>query len=75
MYAQLGNFKQAMDDFETADHLDPSLSASRVAEGVALAQTHDYASAVAKFRKEAQRHPENALNQYLLAETFSQHGV
>ena len=75
LYAQLGNFKQAMDDFETADRLDPSLSASRVAEGVALAQTHDYASAVAQFRREAQRHPENALNQYLLAETISQHGV
>lgn len=75
LYAQLGNFKQAMDDFETADRIDPSLSASRVAEGVTLAQTHDYASAVAHFRKEAQRHPENALNQYLLAETLSQHGV
>jgi tetratricopeptide (TPR) repeat protein len=75
LYAQLGNFKQAMDDFETADRIDPSLSASRVAEGVTLAQTHDYASAVTHFRKEAQRHPANALNQYLLAETLSQHGV
>jgi tetratricopeptide (TPR) repeat protein len=75
LYAQLGNFKQAMDDFETADRIEPNLSASRVAEGVTLAQTHNYASAVAQFRKEAQRHPENALNQYLLAETLSQHGV
>jgi tetratricopeptide (TPR) repeat protein len=75
LYAQLGNFKQAMDDFETADRIDPQLSASKVAEGITLAQSHDYASAVSQFRKEAQRHPENALNQYLLAETLSQHGV
>jgi tetratricopeptide (TPR) repeat protein len=75
LYAQLGNFKQAMEDFETADRIDPSLSASRVAEGITLAQTHDYTSAVTHFRKEAQSHPENALNQYLLAETLSQHGI
>jgi tetratricopeptide (TPR) repeat protein len=75
LYAQLGNSKQAMDDFETAGRIDPSLSASRVAEGVTLAQIHDFASALAQFRKEARRHPENALNQYLLAETLSQHGV
>jgi tetratricopeptide (TPR) repeat protein len=75
LYAQLGNSKQAMDDFEAADRMDPQLSAATVAEGVTLAQTHDYANAVATFRKEARRHPDNALNQYLLAETLSQHGV
>jgi tetratricopeptide (TPR) repeat protein len=75
LYAQLGNTKHAMDDFEAADRIDPQLSAATVAEGVTLAQTHDYANAVATFRKEARRHPDNALNQYLLAETLSQHGV
>lgn len=75
LYAQLGRFEKAMRDFEEADRIDPRLSFAGVAEGITETQVHDYSHALATFRKESLRHPDNAFNQYLLAETLDQHGV
>lgn len=75
LYAQLGEFDKAMSDFAEADRIDPRLSFAGVAEGITETQVHDYPQALASFRKESLRHPGNAFNQYLLAETLNQHGV
>ena len=75
LYAQLGNLSKAMDDFETANLIDPRFSFAGVAEGITQTQNHDYVHALAKFREESRLRPDDAFNQYLLAETLAQHGA
>lgn len=74
LYAQLGNYDKAMDDFETSNRLDPRLSFAGTAEGITQSQRHDFAGSLAKFREQVRLHPGNAFNQYLLAETLAQQG-
>ncbi len=75
LYAQIGEFDKAMGDFETANRLDPRLSFAGTAEGITETQKHDSAQGLAKFREQVRLHPENAFNQYMLAETLYQKGV
>ena len=74
LYAQLGNDDKAMDDFETANRLDPQLSFAGTAEGITESQRHDFAGSLAKFREQVRLHPDNSYDQYLLAETLAQQG-
>lgn len=74
LFAQLGNYEKAMNDFETANRLDPQLSFVGTAEGITKSQRHDFAGSLAKFREQVRLHPNNAFDQYLLAETIAQHG-
>lgn len=74
LYAQLGNYDKAMDDFATANHLDPRLSFAGTAEGITEAQRHDFVGSLAKFRQQVRQHPDNAYDHYLLAETLAQRG-
>lgn len=72
LYCELGKMNQGMADFETADGLNPDLSAVGAAQGIAESQEHNSAKALATFREQARRHPDNALTQYLLAEALSE---
>jgi tetratricopeptide (TPR) repeat protein len=74
LYAQLGNYDKAMDDFGAANRLDPQLTFAGTAEGITESQRHDFAGSLAKFREQVRLHPDNAFNQYLLAETLAQQG-
>jgi tetratricopeptide (TPR) repeat protein len=74
LYAQLGNYDKAMDDFGAANRIDPQLTFAGTAEGITESQRHDFAGSLAKFREQVRLHPDNAFNQYLLAETLAQHG-
>src|SRR6185312_2046347 len=74
LYAQLGNYDKAMDDFQTANRLDPRLTFAGTAEGITEAQRHDFGKSLAKFREQVRLHPDNAFDQYLLAETLAQQG-
>lgn len=75
LYAQLGNYDKAMDDFGTANRFDPRLSFAGTAEGITDAQRHDFSGSLAKFRQQVRLHPGNAYDQYLLAETLAQRGA
>lgn len=74
LYAQLGNYDKAMDDFGTANRLDPRLSFAGTAEGITEAQRHDFTGSLVKFRQQVRLHPGNAYDHYLLAETLAQRG-
>jgi tetratricopeptide (TPR) repeat protein len=72
LYAQLGEYEQATEDFEKANHLDPNLSVLGAAKGIEASQQHKSAEALATFRAAAKAHPQDALTLYLLAEALSQ---
>jgi tetratricopeptide (TPR) repeat protein len=72
LYAQLGRFMEATEDFATANRLDPSLSFTGTAIGIVQSQEHRSAEALDTFRAAAKAHPKDALTQYLLAEALSQ---
>lgn len=74
LYGQSGKSSQAMEDFETANRLDPKLSFTGVAEGLVASQEHKPGEALSTFRVAAKAHPEDAFTQYLLAEALSQEG-
>jgi tetratricopeptide (TPR) repeat protein len=74
LFAQMGNVTSAMDDFEAAGRLDPSLSFLGAAKGVAATQGNNYDAALAHFREEVKRHPDDPLSQALLAETLASAG-
>jgi len=74
LYAQLGQFREAATDFDTANRLDPNLSFTGVAEGLVELQEHKSGEALNTFRAAAKTHPDDALTQYLLAEALSQEG-
>lgn len=71
LYAELGSTPEAMDNFASADRCDPSLSFLGTAEGVAETQMYKFTDAIAKFRAQVKKHPNDALSQYLLAEALS----
>ncbi len=74
LLSQLGNFEKAMEDLDTANRLNPTLSFTGVAQGLVQSQQHKSSAALASFRLSAKTHPDNALAQYLLAEALSQEG-
>jgi tetratricopeptide (TPR) repeat protein len=75
LYAQLGQFREAASDFDTANQLEPNLSFTGVAEGLVESQEHKSSEALSTFRAAAKAHPDDALAQYLLAEALSQQGT
>lgn len=70
--SQTKNATEALADFDRAMQLDPHLAFAGAAEGIAKAQLHDPAAALATLRSAARQHPEDALTQYLLAEVLSE---
>jgi tetratricopeptide (TPR) repeat protein len=72
LYSEKGDSGQAMDDFETVNHLDPNLSFAGVAEGLARSEQHKSIEALASFRAATKAHPNDAFTQYLLAEALSE---
>jgi Flp pilus assembly protein TadD len=72
LYAQLGKFMEATEDFATANRLDPNLSFTGTALGIVQSQEHRSGEALDTFRAAAKAHPKDALTQYLLAEALSQ---
>jgi tetratricopeptide (TPR) repeat protein len=72
LYAQLGKFMEATEDFATANRLDPSLSFTTTAMGIVQSQEHRSGQALETFRAAAKAHPKDALTQYLFAEALSQ---
>ena len=74
LFCRLGQTAKGIADFATANRLDPRLSFTGVAEGVAESQAHNLPQAIATFRAQAAAHPGDALTQYLLADALSQRG-
>jgi tetratricopeptide (TPR) repeat protein len=74
LFGALSKFDQATADFQHADQLDPHLAFSSAAQGVLHTQQRNLGAAVASFRAEAKRHPNDALAQYLLAEALAEQG-
>ena len=74
LYGQSGKSTQAIEDFETANRLDPKLSFIGVSEGLVASQEHKSGKALSAFRAAAKVHPNDAFTQYLLAEALSQGG-
>jgi tetratricopeptide (TPR) repeat protein len=72
--AQKGDLDQAIDDFQSANRIDPRISFSGTAEAIAQVQRHDPEKALSALREESRRHPDNAFNQYMIAETIAQMG-
>jgi tetratricopeptide (TPR) repeat protein len=72
LLCQLGEFTEAFEDFETANRYDPALSYVDVAKGIVESQSYKPNEALTQFRAAALEHPDDALTQYLLAETASQ---
>ena len=72
LYAQLGQFREAATDFDTANRLDPNLSFTGVAEGLVESQEHKSGEALNTFRAAAKAHPDDALTQYSLAEALQE---
>lgn len=72
LLSKMSNSAQAMDDFDTANRLDPDLSFVGAAAGIAESQAHKSDAALETFRVAARQHPKDALTQYLLAEALSE---
>lgn len=72
LYAQLGKFDEATEDFGMANRLDPKLSVLGAVQGLAASQQHKSIEALTAFRAAARAQPKDALTQYLLAEALSQ---
>lgn len=75
LYAQLGEFEKATNDFEAAHQLNPNLSFAGTAEGIIATQRHDLNGSVVRFRQQVRDHPGIAFDHYLLAETLRQRGA
>ncbi len=69
---QLAKGDVAITDFEQAHRLDPKLSFAVDAVGIMQSQQHQDGRSLAIFETEANRHPDDPLLQYLLAEQLSQ---
>jgi tetratricopeptide (TPR) repeat protein len=70
--AQLDQMDSALADFEAAHRLDPKLSLAEDAMGVLFSQKHDMSAARAVFRDKLKAQPNDALLQYLYAESLSE---
>ncbi len=75
LYAQLGNFDKATEDFEASNRLDPQLSFAGTAEGIIATQKHDLEAGIDHFRDQVRKHPDSAYDHYLLAESLDQRGT
>ena len=62
----------AVADFEQAHRLDPKLSLSVDAIGIAKSQLHEDADSIRLFEEQAKRNPDDPVLHYLLAEQLSQ---
>lgn len=71
LYAQTGDYAKAMQDFETANRLDPQVSFAGTAEGLLQSQEHDQRGALSTLRNQAKQHRNDAMSQFLLAEALS----
>ena len=69
---QLEHLDAALADFEAAHRLDPKLSLAEDAMGVLFSQKHDMSAARAVFRDKVKAQPDDALLQYLYAESLSE---
>lgn len=72
---QLGKFKQASADFETANHLQPSQQTANVAMGITLIQENHLDQSLDFVRKRLKQSPNDAVLNYLLAEILIRMGV
>jgi tetratricopeptide (TPR) repeat protein len=75
LYAQMGNFDRASEDFQQAHQLDPHLSFAGTAEGIIASQKHDLNGSIERFRQQVRNHPSSAFDHYLLAESLRQKGA
>ena len=71
LYARLGNYEQATNNFDTARRLDPKLSMIGTAEGLLQEQEQHTTQALAIYSEEVIQNPSNSLSQFLLAEALS----
>jgi tetratricopeptide (TPR) repeat protein len=69
---QLSQFEKAIADFEKAHQLEPQLSLAMDAIGIMQSQQHQSTESLKLFAEQAQRHPNDALLQYLYAEALSE---
>jgi len=74
LYVQIADYAHAMEDFETAERLNPTQSSAEAAEGLAQMQQHDESAAIQKFRMQVKAHPDQALGYLFLAEALAQQG-
>ena len=74
LLAQMGEFTQAADDFDTASRLDPRLQFLGVAQGLVQSQEHNSEQALGHFRAAVKAHPGEAYAWYLLAEALAAEG-
>ncbi|MBB5059218.1 tetratricopeptide (TPR) repeat protein [Granulicella aggregans] len=72
LLAQLDQMGAALRDFEAAHRLDPKLSLAEDAMGVLFSQKHDMSAARSVFRDKLKAQPNDALLQYLYAESLSE---
>lgn len=71
LLCQTGEFEKALEDFQTANQMDPTLSYVDAAKGIVETQFYKPKEALAEFWAAAKAHPDEALTQYLLAEALS----
>jgi tetratricopeptide (TPR) repeat protein len=71
LLVQLSRLDAALRDFSQAHALDPTLSLADDALGMLRSQQHQPEGAMAIYRKAAQTHPDDALLEYLYAESLS----
>jgi tetratricopeptide (TPR) repeat protein len=69
---QLAHNEQALADFQKAHRLDPHLSFADDAIGMLSTQKHDPAMALALFAEKSRQYPNDALLQYIYAESLSE---
>jgi len=72
LLVQMSKFDDAIADFQRAHQLDPQLSLAEDAIGMMHSQKHQDASALVTFKQQSEKHPNDALLQYLYAESLSQ---
>lgn len=75
LYVQLAQYDRAEADFETADRLNPRLSATSAAQGLMAEQKDDLGSALATVRSKLRRKPNDAFLLYLQSDILTRKGV
>jgi tetratricopeptide (TPR) repeat protein len=75
VYAQLGDFARAGEDFDTASRLQPDRPLGAVGRSLALQQTGQLEESIGVLRREAASHPDDAPTLFLLAQALIRTGV
>jgi tetratricopeptide (TPR) repeat protein len=75
LYVQLAQYDKAEADFDTADRLDPRLSATSAAQGLMAEQKDDINSALATVRAKLRAKPHDAFLLYLQADILTRKGA